>query len=291
MRHRNQNGIIDHQIINRALTILSLLWLLGAAEASPTNAIRQAIRLQPVGTGQLQRTVNRQQSRTQPEIGEEEIKEARRLLSELGYWVNLDSGGPDLTLRHALVAFQKIEGRPRTGVLTAAELEAIRHAPRPQARETGYAHLEVDLNRQVLLMVDDQGSIPRILPVSTGSGELFTEGGRTRRAVTPTGRFTIAYKIEGWRKSPLGLLYYPNYIYNGIAIHGNPSVPVRPASHGCIRIPMFAAKEFYEMATVGTIVLIYDDRQAGQSPPLAAQRPGPMERKNHERKNENPDRL
>jgi lipoprotein-anchoring transpeptidase ErfK/SrfK len=109
-----------------------------------------------------------------------------------------------------------------------------------------------------LFAVDCCGAILRILPISTGSGQDFTEGGRTRRAITPTGRFSIIRKTEGWRKSPLGLLYYPNYIYNGYAIHGNPWVPVKPASHGCIRIPMFAAKEFFEMATIGMPVLVYD---------------------------------
>jgi lipoprotein-anchoring transpeptidase ErfK/SrfK len=52
-------------------------------------------------------------------------------------------------------------------------------------------------------------------------------------------------------------LYYPNYIVGGIAIHGNPSVPVYPASHGCIRIPMFAAKQFSEINPVGTVVIVY----------------------------------
>jgi lipoprotein-anchoring transpeptidase ErfK/SrfK len=88
---------------------------------------------------------------------------------------------------------------------------------------------------------------------------LFIEGGVTRRAITPTGRFKVTRKIEGWRKSPLGLLYYPNYIYDGIAIHGNPSVPARPASHGCIRIPMFAAEEFSQIAVIGMEVIVYDD--------------------------------
>jgi len=78
------------------------------------------------------------------------------------------------------------------------------------------------------------------------------------KAITPTGRFTIKRKIKGWRKSPLGLLYYPNYIYDSVAIHGNPSVPATPASHGCIRIPMFAAQEFSELATVGMVVIIYN---------------------------------
>ena len=52
----------------------------------------------------------------------------------------------------------------------------------------------------------------------------------------------------------------------GIAIHGNPSVPAEPASHGCIRIPMFAAEEFSKMTPIGTQVLVYDgSAQASQS--------------------------
>jgi len=64
-------------------------------------------------------------------------------------------------------------------------------------------------------------------------------------------------KIAGWHKSPLGMLYYPNYIIEGVAIHGSRSVPSRPASHGCIRIPISAAKEFSDLTPIGTIVLVY----------------------------------
>ena len=194
-----------------------------------------------------------------------EISEARELLDQLGYWVNLDVEGNDVSLRHALIAFQKIEGRERTGVLTIRELEALRVAQAPQLLETGYPHIEIDLYRQVLFVVDGAGIPLRILQISSGSGEFFTDGGVTRRAITPTGRFKVYRKIEGWRKSPLGLLYYPNYIYDGIAIHGNPSVPVRPASHGCIRIPMFASREFSEIATIGMVVIIYDSDPLAES--------------------------
>jgi lipoprotein-anchoring transpeptidase ErfK/SrfK len=132
-----------------------------------------------------------------------------------------------------------------------------RNPPASRVLESGYAHIEVDLSRQVLFAVDVSGSVSKILPVSTGTGKLFTSEGKTRRAVTPSGRFTISHKISGWRRSPLGLLYYPNYIVGGIAIHGNPSVPVFPASHGCIRIPMFAAKEFSKINPIGTVVIVY----------------------------------
>jgi len=187
-----------------------------------------------------------------------EISEARELLDQLGYWVNLEATGNDASLRHALIAFQKIEGRERTGVLTTEELETLRVAQMPQALETSYPHIEVDLHRQVLFVVDVAGVLLRILPISSGSGEFFTEGGVTRQAITPTGRFKVYRKIEGWRKSPLGLLYYPNYIYGGVAIHGSPSVPAQPASHGCIRIPMFASREFSEIASIGMVVIVYD---------------------------------
>jgi lipoprotein-anchoring transpeptidase ErfK/SrfK len=199
-------------------------------------------------------------------LSEQEISEARELLDQLGYWVNLDVTGNDVSLRHALIAFQKIEGRERTGVLTVEELEALRVARRPQVLETGYPHIEIDIHRQVLFIVDAAGVPLSVLPISSGSGEFFTEGGVTRQAITPTGRFKVYRKIEGWRKSPLGLLYYPNYIYDGIAIHGNPSVPAHPASHGCIRIPMFASREFSEIATIGMVVIVYD------SGPLAGNR-------------------
>lgn len=151
-----------------------------------------------------------------------------------------------------------MEGRARTGVLTAQELETLRAANSPLPRITGYYHVEVDLRRQVLFMVDTDDRVSRILPICTGSGKLYTEGGQTGRAHTPRGKFKVLRKINGWRRSPLGLLYYPNYIFKGVAIHGSPAVLTYPASHGCIRIPLFAAKEFSELTPIGTEVIVYD---------------------------------
>ena len=188
----------------------------------------------------------------------EAIREAEQRLTDLGYW-----GGPidqtfDLASRQALIAFQKVEGRKRTGSLNAEELEALRKANRPRPLENNYPHIEIDLRLQVLFIIEPGGIVSHILPVSTGSGNLFTSEGWTRRAVTPMGRFAVQRKLQGWHKSPLGLLYYPSYILSGIAIHGNPLVPATPASHGCIRIPMFAAKDFSEMTPVGTVVIVHD---------------------------------
>ena len=179
-----------------------------------------------------------------------ELKEAKSRLSEMGYGT-----GPQ-----ALTTFQKWEGRKITGRLTRAELEAIRNATAPRPKDAGYKHVEVDLDRQVLLLTDDDGAVKTILPVSTGSGKHYKEKRMSGLAYTPRGRFKIYNKLEGWRKSPLGLLYYPNYFSDGLAIHGNPEVPHSPQSHGCVRIPMWAAKQISQQLSIGTIVLIYDEQ-------------------------------
>ena len=180
-----------------------------------------------------------------------EMKEAESRLREMGY-----RGA----MQQALVTFQKWEGRRVTGRLTRAEFNAIRSATPPRPKDPGYKHVEVDLDRQVLLLTNDDGEVATILPVSTGSGKHYQEKQMSGLAYTPRGRFRIYGKLEGWRRSPLGLLYYPNYFSDGLAIHGNPSVPHAPQSHGCVRIPMFAAEEISRELPVGTIVLIYDSQ-------------------------------
>ncbi len=184
-----------------------------------------------------------------------ELKEAERRLSEMGYSTSRLNGVIDTA---ALITFQKWEGRKVTGRLTRDDLDAILNATGPQPKDPGYRHVEVDLDRQVLLLTDSEGAIARILPVSTGSGKHYKEKRMSGLAYTPRGRFRIYGKMSGWRRSPLGLLYYPNYFSDGLAIHGNPSVPRSPQSHGCIRIPMSAAREMSKRLPVGTIVLIYD---------------------------------
>lgn len=187
-----------------------------------------------------------------------EVLEAEQRLSDLGYWTGEVDGRWDDGSRHALIAFQKVERRKLTGMLTREELAALQTATRPTPLESGEAHIEIDIARQVLFVVDAAGMVTKILPVSTGSGATYTDRGRKCVAHTPRGSFIVYHKIAGWRRSRLGLLYYPNYINEGVAIHGNPSVPMRPASHGCIRIPMFAAKEFSALTPTGTKVIVHD---------------------------------
>ncbi|MEO6726067.1 MAG: L,D-transpeptidase family protein [Blastocatellia bacterium] len=186
-------------------------------------------------------------------------REAEQKLADLGYWTGRVDGQWDAVSRSALIAFQKVEGLKRTGQLTPAHFAVLMAALRPAPRESGAAHLEVDLIRQVLLIVDDAGVVTRVLPVSTGSGKPFTSEGETRDAVTAPGRYQVKQKLPGWKKSALGRLYYPVYFMYGTAIHGYPSVPVKPASHGCVRIPMFAAIDIFKTIPVGMPVIVYKE--------------------------------
>lgn len=205
-------------------------------------------------------TLARQTPKSPPQqIDAQERLEAEQRLWDLGYWAGPIDGKFDSASRHALVAFQKVEERTRTGDLTWKELKALESAGRPRPRYAGYAHVEIDLERQVLFVVDESGTVVRVLPVSTGNEKLYIDRGQVQRAHTPRGTFKVLRKINGWRLSSLGLLYYPSYIVNGIAIHGSLSIPPYPASHGCIRVPMFAARELSALLPVGTEVVIYDD--------------------------------
>ena len=189
-----------------------------------------------------------------------ELQQAEARLSEMGYGPGRVDGVLDDVGRNAVIAFQKWEGREVTGRISRDDLEAILNADAPQPKEGGYKHVEIDLDRQVLLLTGDNGMVKKVLPVSTGSNKHYKEKGGSGLAYTARGRFRINAKIAGWRESPLGLLYYPNYFSGGLAIHGNPSVPHEPESHGCVRIPMSAAIEMSRELPIGTIVLIYDSR-------------------------------
>ena len=191
-------------------------------------------------------------------LTKEEVTEAEGRLGELGYWPGVADGVWDMLSRDALIAFQKVEGRRRTGVLTHGELEVLRGASRPLPLEGGLSHVEIDIGRQVLFVVGEAGEVVKVLPVSTGSEETYFDQGKAQVAHTPRGRFTVQRKLEGWRRSTLGLLYYPSYFSGGVAVHGSPSVPAYPASHGCVRIPMFAAKGLSEMMPVGMLVIVHD---------------------------------
>ena len=165
--------------------------------------------------------------------------------------------GYDVT--HAVMAFQKVERLPITGRWT--RLERARSG-RPTAWRLRYVApgraVEIDITRQVLVL-SEAGRVVKIIDVSTGSGKPYTSEGHNYVANTPRGRFSITRKIDGIRVSVLGELYRPSYFVGGYAIHGSPSVPGYPASHGCVRVTNPNADRLFPLLVKGTPVALYDE--------------------------------
>ena len=139
-----------------------------------------------------------------------------------------------------MLAFQKVNGLPRTGRVESWLWRRLARAGVPRALRGG-DYIEVDKTRQVLFVVDD-GRVAKVVHVSTGA-----------TGNTPLGSWTVYRTVPGWD----WVLWYPMYFKGGFAIHGYPSVPAYPASHGCVRIPMWIAPSLYGAHGRGTTVVVH----------------------------------
>lgn len=78
------------------------------------------------------------------------------------------------------------------------------------------------------------------------------------RSYTPPGVFKAYRKVPGVRNGPLGGMWDPIYINQGIAIHGALNIPLEPASHGCIRVSQYLGAYLQSILEIGDRVLIWD---------------------------------
>ena len=195
------------------------------------------------------------------------VRAMQERLAELGYDVGTPDGKWGARTSYSLMAFQKVEGLTRDGQDGPETQAALAKATKPGPMVPGGSanRIEVDVARQVLFHWVN-GSLARILPVSTGNDEYYCVDGECSVAVTPGGSFRIGRKAAGLEVAPLGELWWPMYFNGGIAIHGSPSIPPYPASHGCVRIPMYAAPTFYDQVPAGTRVHVLNSPEA-EAPP------------------------
>jgi N-acetylmuramoyl-L-alanine amidase len=169
------------------------------------------------------------------------VHELERGLADLGYALQRVDGHYGLDTAEAVLAFQKAQGLPWTGRVTARVWRALEGAAAPRPRYRQGRHIEIDKRRQ-LLMVVRSGRVVLVSHVSTGA-----------TGNTPVGRWHVYRKVTGWD----WVLWYPMYFLRGFAIHGYPSVPVYPASHGCVRVPMWLAPRLYGQHPHGAVIYVY----------------------------------
>ncbi|MEO6867204.1 MAG: L,D-transpeptidase [Gaiellales bacterium] len=152
----------------------------------------------------------------------------------------------DSRMGDSVIAFHKAYGRSRTSTFEASDWKHLtRSAVKVKYRGRG-THIEIDKRRQILMQVRN-GKPTMIVHVSTGS-----------TGNTPAGRHSVLWKGEWVPSLYGGLLYKSMAIRGAYAIHGYPSVPTSPASHGCIRVPMWIAATLYSRSPVGMPVYIYE---------------------------------
>jgi hypothetical protein len=149
-------------------------------------------------------------------------------------------------VKDSVMAFQKAYRLPRTYVFNTACWRKIDGARLIKARYASPStHIEVDKSRQILMIV--KGGKPwGIIAVSTGA-----------TGNTPEGRFRIQQKHPYTSSGFGGTLVRTMGFLGDFAIHGWVDVPPYPASHGCVREPIWACYWTYDNSWVGETVYVY----------------------------------
>ena len=164
-------------------------------------------------------------------------------LAALDYAVPSFSSSFSYDFQETVWAFQKVQGLERTGAVDARFWTRLDNPRLPQARYSEpAAHIEVDKTRQVLFEVRD-GEVANVAHVSTGA-----------TGNTPPGHWYVYGKSPGYNAKGM---FDSLYFLRGFAIHGYYSVPSFPASHGCVRTPIWFASGFYSRWGVGTSVYVF----------------------------------
>ena len=179
----------------------------------------------------------------------DDVRALQQRLADLGFLpADAVDGRPGARTATAVIAFQKWARLGRDGVAGPATLAALATAARPTPLTPGGAgrRVEILLDRQVALAIQDD-QVVRVIHVSTGGAS----------TPTPPGSYAVTRKeARSWSVPFQSWLPWAAYFVGGIAFHEYPSVPVTPASHGCVRQTSFDAHWLFDFLSVGTPVRV-----------------------------------
>jgi hypothetical protein len=168
----------------------------------------------------------------------------QRRLQQLGYSTSL-SGTFDGHTSYAVLAFRKVNLMGKSSYANQRVFDMLlRNRGAFRLRFRGPArHVEFDWSRQVLVIARN-GRPWRTHHASSG------------KPSTPTvfGTFRFYRKQPGTNSHGM---VDSNYFIGGYAIHGYPSVPLYPASHGCIRVPIPQAAGIDRAIALGDTIYVY----------------------------------
>ena len=259
-----------------------------ASGATVESAIETVETSTPVVKTQLDRTLSDGASG-------DDVAQVQQRLTDLGFWPGPVDGVYGNETIKSVWAYEKLVlGTPSdapTGQVTPEMWDAMQDpfVITPRRTTSTPTHVEVYLPEQVVAIYEDNVAV-MISHASSGSDEEWCEEvtispgefgnengteplkrGECGRSFTPGGVFSVDRKVDGIRQSALGGMYDPVYFNYGIAIHGAFNVPLHPASHGCIRIPLALSPTMNDTLDVGDQVFVFDGVEEpevyGEQPP------------------------
>ncbi|MEU4384563.1 L,D-transpeptidase family protein [Promicromonospora sp. NPDC023805] len=188
------------------------------------------------------------------------VGKLQQRLQDLGYFVTSVDKAFGGETQQAVFALQKAGGLYRDGVVGDATRNAADDGVVPKAQTSSGKVLEIDIDRQLVLAVEN-GKVVKVINASSGNGETYDAKGATYTAYTPRGSFAVFREVNGMHSSTLELgdMWRPKFFTGGIALHGSASVPAFPASHGCVRVSNGAMDWIWDTwgAPSGTPVVVY----------------------------------
>lgn len=166
-------------------------------------------------------------------------------LARQGYTTGAVDGQIDGQSIWAVYAFQKVAALPVNGQFGDREWDTMLGHPQLQPRrpDLGPDHVEIDLRRQLVLVVRG-GRVRHAFHTSSG------------KPSTPTvlGTFSV-YEKRNTRQA--NGMYRSIFFHRGYAIHGYPSIPLYPASNGCLRLYDGDADVVFPLVQMGERVVVY----------------------------------
>jgi hypothetical protein len=177
------------------------------------------------------------------------VRTLQQRLAGLHYYPGPVNGRFGRDTLEAVWAFKEAQGistdvRPNEVSPATQRALAAPRQPRVLVRGGGKLRIEVDLTREILVLYR-HNKADLISHISAGGGYDFPcpWGGTCGPAITPDGDYTAQWYAPGWLHVPLGRMYNSVFFIGSVfAIHGDKPIPLHPASHGCVRVPVDVAR-------------------------------------------------
>lgn len=147
-------------------------------------------------------------------------------------------------------------------LMLALTVAAVAASP-PRAQDSYFWHPELAASGPIVIVIslDEQRIYVYRNGLAVGASRISS--GRAGYE-TPTGVYTILQKAREHRSNlyeDAPMPYMQRLTWDGVALHAG-VLPGRPASHGCVRLPLPFAEKLFAASERGTIVVVADSRVA-----------------------------